>query len=292
MTAFTRIGLVLKRDMDHGDEALHVILNLLRKRGAELFADETSLSLLPNEKDIQPLDVSSIDLLLVIGGDGTILRAVRDVAPRCPILSVNRGLLGFLTEMSLTEAPKLLDSFLDGEGILEERCLLTVEALRGKEVIFSGEVLNEAVIAQGSIARLIDLRAEVNDEELAVFRSDGLIAATPTGSTAYSLAAGGPVVHPRMPAIILTPINPQSFNQKPIVLPGDSNVDIEVMAKLRSHEDAEVTLTLDGQRFVKLKQGDTVRIKTSARTVKFLRRKKETFLQILRTKLKWAERVA
>jgi NAD+ kinase len=131
----------------------------------------------------------------------------------------------------------------------------------------------------------------VNGEELTTFRSDGLIISTPTGSTAYSLAAGGPVVHPRLTAMILTPINPQSFSQKPIVLPADAEVLVEVLPKERLHEEAQVSLTLDGQRFEKLRRGDLVRVRTSNRSVTFLRRKHETFLQTLRTKLRWGDRV-
>jgi NAD+ kinase len=232
------------------------------------------------------------DLLLIIGGDGTILRAIREMKNfSMPILSVNRGAVGFLAETNVSEAEELIPQLLSGTGVIEERSLLFVEAQRAGQHIFSGTVLNEAVIAQGTIARLVDLRTQVNGEPLATFHADGLIIATPTGSTAYSLAAGGPIVHPNLSATILTPINPHSFSQKPIVIPGTHTIEIEVLVKENKFLDSSVSLTLDGQMYVTLERHDRISVKRSEKSVKFLRRKQDTFFGTLRTKLKWGERI-
>ena len=158
-------------------------------------------------------------------------------------------------------------------------------------MIYSGYALNEAVVAQGTIARLVDLKTEVNGEDLTTFHADGLIIATPTGSTAYSLAAGGPIVHPAQLATILTPINPHSFSQKPIVLPSSDEIKVTVLTKENKFKDAEVILTLDGQVYVPLKNGDVIHASGCKTTVQFLRRKQDTFFGTLRTKLKWGERL-
>jgi NAD+ kinase len=206
-----------------------------------------------------------------------------------PILSVNRGTLGFLAETALDEAETIIPKLLGGKGKIEKRSLLAVRAQRGKRILYSGYVLNEAVISQGAIARLIDLKTMVQGEHLTTFHADGVILATPTGSTAYSLAAGGPIVHPRLPCTIVTPINPHSFTQKPIVLPHDQSVHIEVMTKDNKFSDVRVSLTLDGQTYVTLKRGDVVSAALDGTTVKFLRRKEDTFYETLRNKLKWGE---
>jgi NAD+ kinase len=159
--------------------------------------------------------------------------------------------------------------------------------LRGDEQIFCGSALNEAVIAQGTIARLVRLVTTINGEELTSFRADGLIISTPTGSTAYSLAAGGPIVYPTLKATILTPINPYSFSQKPIVIPGESMVEVHVRTKENRFHDTEVILTLDGQTYIPLKQNDRVQVHMGSKTLKFLRRSQDTFFSTLRAKLQW-----
>jgi NAD+ kinase len=166
---------------------------------------------------------------------------------------------------------------------------LHVLVRRNGEVLHEGFVLNEAVISQGSIARLLNLRASVNSEELTNFRADGLIVATPTGSTAYSLAAGGPIVYPTMSAMILTPINSHSFSQKPIVIPGSHKVQVQVEAKESKFHDVEVSLTLDGQSYFTLYRHDIVEVWLEKEKVQFLRRRDDTFFGTLRKKLKWGE---
>ncbi len=275
MLKYKRVAITVKSDFPGKGAAVKNVMKLIRDCGAEALPDATD----------------NIDLLLVLGGDGTILRAMRELKDfSIPILSVNRGDVGFMAEMDMGEAAAMIPRFLEGKGVIEERSVLHVCAERGKKKIYEGCVLNEAVISQGSIARLMDLRTMVNGEELTTFRADGLILATPTGSTAYTLAAGGPIVHPSLSAVILTPINPHSFSQKPIVIPGNHTVQVDVAAKANKFSDVEVSLTLDGQTYVTLQRGDRITASIHTETVKFLRRDKETFYGTLRKKLKWGER--
>jgi NAD+ kinase len=236
------------------------------------------------------MDDRAIDLLLIAGGDGTILRSIRELhSLATPIVSINRGSVGFLTEMTVQETDDVLPLLLQGEGMVDERQLLSVSVERDGEVVFDSFALNEAAISQGAISRLLDLRTMISGEPLATFHADGLIVATPTGSTAYSLAAGGPVVHPRLPAMILTPINPYSLTQKPIVIPGSSVVKTDVIRETHDHLTSFVSMTLDGQVYFELQKDDTVTVRLHGETVKFLRRKEDTFYRTLRMKLKWGE---
>ncbi len=287
---YKRIGVTVKSDLDHRDEVVQSVLSILKDLGAEVYIDEHRASSVPEPAKKTFKRGKEVDLLLVIGGDGTILRAVRELDCFCvPILSVNRGTVGFMAEMSIQEAPEWIPKLLTGGGVVEERSVLSIKAMRAGKAVYEGYVLNEAVIAQGSIARLLDLRTTVNGEELTVFRADGLIISTPTGSTAYTLAAGGPIVHPQIAATILTPINSHAFSQKPIVIPGNHEVDVEVLAKSAKFT-SQVSLTLDGQTYVALERGDRIAATVNGERVKFLRRKSETFYGTLRTKLKWGER--
>jgi len=291
--AYRRIGITVKSDLDERDSAVKEVLKILEKEGATALLDEKRCGNLPSAKGIATYkEEKDIDLMLIIGGDGTILRAVRELCDyTIPILSINRGAVGFLAEMNMSEAKELLPRFLKGEGVMDERSMLHVTVARGKKKLFEGEVINEAVISQGSIARLVNLRTRINGEDLTTFRADGLILSTPTGSTAYSLAAGGPIVHPSLAATILTPINSHSFSQKPIVIPGDQEVEVEVLTKDNKFSDVEVSLTLDGQTYISLQRHDTLKVKVAKKTARFLRRKQETFYATLRNKLKWGESV-
>ncbi len=293
MTQYKRIGITVKSGLNDKCETVDNIVSILQKEGAEVLMDPKRKGGLECATGLPEFhDESEIDLLVVIGGDGTILRAVRELSDcTTPILSVNRGRVGFLAEIELDEADHLIPELLSGDGIIDERKLLHVVAMRGSEVLLEGFALNEAVIAQGTIARLVDLNTSVNGEELTTFHADGLILSTPTGSTAYSLSSGGPIVHPTLDAMILTPINPHSFSQKPVVLRSDAQVEIEVRAKENKYKDSEVILTLDGQLYTAVQRGDLVKVTQDARTVKFLRRKQDTFFGTLRQKLKWGERI-
>jgi NAD+ kinase len=290
---YKTIGITARSDIADNDSVVMKIAEIAKRTGATVLLDAKRCGGLRKEKRTFSRH-HVLDALIFIGGDGTILRAVREMGEsKClgvPILSVNTGTMGFLAELSPEETDAMIPVFLCGKGTIEERTMLQVTARRKGTILWSGSVLNEAVISQGAISRLIDLKTTVNGDPLATFHADGVILSTPTGSTAYSLAAGGPIVHPQLQATILTPINPHSFSQKPIVLPKDCVIEITIATKPNKFRDVQISLTLDGQQYVTLKRDDIVRAEATGETVKFLRRKKETFFSTLRNKLKWGER--
>jgi NAD+ kinase len=289
---YHRIGITARSDIADAERTLRRIFRTILDCGAIPLLDGKRCKIPAFKKQAKFLSCHDLDLLIVLGGDGTILRTIREMDNHhIPILSINRGTIGFLAEMSLHEAEKMIPKFLIGRGQIDERSLLKITAKRGKLILWHGLVLNEAVANQGAISRLIDLKTTVNGDPLATFHADGLIIATPTGSTAYSLAAGGPIVHPQLKATILTPINPHSFNQKPIVLPAEDEIEIRILTKLNKYSDVFVSLTLDGQTYVTLKRDDTVHAVAAKETVKFLRRSEETYFSTLRNKLKWGGRI-
>ncbi len=288
---YKTVGITARSDIADAERTLQRIIRIIARSGATVLLDAKRCKHPALKKYRMYHRCRELQLLVVLGGDGTILRTIREMDDlRVPLLSINRGTIGFLAEMSLHEAENMLPGFLRGQGQIEERSLLHITAMRGKKVLWEGRVLNEAVAAQGAISRLIDLQTSVNGDSLATFHADGLIIATPTGSTAYSLAAGGPIVHPQLSATILTPINPHSFNQKPIVLPAEDAIEVTILTKPRKFTDIQVSLTLDGQTYVTLERNDTIRAVAAKETVKFLRRKEESFFTSLRSKLKWGER--
>lgn len=290
---YQTVGITVRSDMEHREKTVARVVKSVESTGAKALVDcgrvRTSGTLPYAAYD----PTCDVDLLIVMGGDGTILRTVREMHDlSVPILSINRGTFGFLAEMSLAESDALLPQFIRGEeGNIEERSLLSVDVFRGAKNILHGRALNEAVVSQGAISRLIDLETRVNGDTLATFHADGVILATPTGSTAYSLAAGGPIVHPNLRATILTAINPHSFSQKPIVLPSELEVEVTILTKPSKFGDVHVSLTIDGQTYVALESRDRVVVKACPETVKFLRRREETFFGTLRNKLKWGERL-
>ncbi len=293
MLRIKTVGLTLKSDISDREEVVERVLRVLESEGVKVLVDRKrtkGLSCAKNRKQLK--GQSAVDLLVVIGGDGTIFRAVRELPDMSvPLLTINRGGVGFLAEVDIDEVEIILPQLLRGKGVREVRPLLAIEVLRGKKKVFAGSAINEVVIAQGAIARLLHLQTSVHGEALATYRADGLIIATPTGSTAYSLSAGGPVVHPRLPALVLTPINPHSFTQKPIVIPGGDTVEVEVLQRENRFVDSEVSLTLDGQVYHKLLAHDRVVARMDKRTVTFLRRREDTFFATLRRKLKWGETI-
>lgn len=289
-SAFRIVGITARSDIDRKVETIERTADIVTSMGAELRIDGKRCTIPALKKAKTYKSVKELDALIVIGGDGTILRAIREMdGMNVPIISINRGTLGFLAEVHFDEIDTQLPLLLAGKGMLDERRLLSVTATCGNTILWQGDVLNEAVIAQGAISRLIDLHVQVGGCPLTVFNADGLILATPTGSTAYSLSAGGPIVHPQLEASILTPINPHSFSQKPLVLPGSERIDVTIYTKENKFQDVQVSLTLDGQTYVTLRRKDRVQVKLSKHKAVFIRTREDTFLETLRTKLKWGE---
>jgi NAD+ kinase len=228
-----------------------------------------------------------LDLVIVLGGDGTLLSAARvTAAVDVPLLGVNLGHLGFLTEVPPESLYTMLEAIAQGEAVIESRCLMQCDLLRGDEVRSSYLVFNDAVVNKTAVARLNTYDLYVDKALVASYRADGMIVATPTGSTAYSLSAGGPVLMPTVRAFVITPVSPHSLTHRPLVVP--DSVEIEIL--LRSAEEVAY-LSLDGQPGLDLSDGDRVRCRRSQHDVNLFRTGSD-FFQILRSKLKWGEREA
>ncbi len=229
-------------------------------------------------------DLSRADLVIVMGGDGTMLSVIQRMRHfDTLLLGVNMGTLGFMSELQPEEAGRSLARLLSGDYTVDSRAMLLAEVYREGKCVKAFHALNEVVVSQGTLARLIELRTRVDHRKLTTYQADGLIVATPTGSTAYSLSAGGPIVYPRLPCLILTPICPHSFTQKPIVIPDRKKISITLET---DHE--KINLTVDGQESITLRYKDEIRIR-SAGAARFLRLPAENFFETLRRKLHWGE---
>ena len=222
------------------------------------------------------------DLMVVLGGDGTLLAAGRGVHPSVPILGVNLGRLGFLTEIGRAELYPSLVEIVAGRFETEERSLLDISVVRAGGGTSDYRVLNDAVIAKSALSRIIELTLTVDGRLVTTYRSDGLIISTPTGSTAYSLSAGGPIVEPLLPVVLLTPICPHTFSLRPLVVPEGSLIAVTLQT-----ENAEVYLTLDGQEGTTLGYMDTVTLTKADHGVRLVRISERTFYDSLRGKLRW-----
>jgi NAD+ kinase len=228
----------------------------------------------------------SADLLIVLGGDGTLLSAARLAAARkVPILAVNLGGLGFLTTVSQDEIYVMLDEIFSNKHRVSERVMLEAEIVRGGAVIRRQIALNDAVLNKAALARIMDLELRVDGEYVTTYKADGLILSTPTGSTAYSLAAGGPIIYPIVEAFVMTPICPHTLTNRPLVIPDSAKIEIDFKA-----EDDSVFLTLDGQIGVELFQGDHIRVCKAPEKLYLVRPARKRYYEILRNKLKWGER--
>jgi NAD+ kinase len=229
--------------------------------------------------------VDGRDLLIVLGGDGTILSAARLAAGRVPILGVNMGGLGFLTEIPLADLPSALPAALDGQMAVEDRAMLQAEITGPERSRIRRIAFNDMVVAKTGVARVVRIATWVNGEDLANYPADGVIVATPTGSTAYSLSAGGPIVHPQVDVLIVTPICPHTFTARPVVVAGSAVVTIEAL-----DAGEAVTLSVDGQESHTLRSGERVIVRRAAERARLVRLRASTFYSVLRTKLRWGER--
>jgi NAD+ kinase len=279
-----RIGIILKKQDSRVQSISKDIVPWLQSRGLEVFvdrgtADQPSAS--PNNAPPEEW-VKRVDMVAVFGGDGTMLYAARLIgASRVPILGINLGSLGFLTEVKLGEMHEAFELLLSGNYQLEERVLLNVEVVRNGQACAQYLALNDAVINKGALARIIELEVSVNSQPVLFTRADGLIIATPTGSTAYSLAAGGPILYPTLEAFIIAPICPHTLTNRPVVIPDK----VSVMVCLRRGTD--VMLTVDGQVGMPLEPQDCLKIRRAESTLQLVLPFGNTFFQLLREKLRW-----
>jgi len=282
-----KIGIITNPGKRGAVEAARKLIRWLEKRKVRVWLDlDTSTSL--NRSDGYPREKipSQVEMILVLGGDGTLLSLIRLMGDqKVPILGVNLGGLGFLTEVTRKELYQVLEGALRGEFTSDWRMLLNVRVLREGKPIAIYSVLNDAVINKGALARIIDLETSINGHYLTTFRADGLILSTPTGSTAYSLSAGGPIIYPSLHSLIITPICAHTLTNRPLVLPEGMNVRIKLKSK-----GGDVVLTLDGQVGFALEDGDVVEIKKARNRICLIRSPARDYFDILRTKLKWGER--
>jgi NAD+ kinase len=240
----------------------------------------------PNPIERVDLPKHKPNLVIVLGGDGTLLAAARAFArTTTPILSVNLGSLGFLTEIPLSDLYSTLEAWCDNCAEIEIRSMMHAEHIRDGQILQEWDALNDVVIAKGTIARMGDFSVEIDRQLVATFRADGVIVSTPTGSTAYNLASNGPIVMPSVNALLVTPICPHLLTIRPIVTPGEATVSVHVVGVPN-----EIYLTVDGQEAVPLRLGDYVHCQRSEASVRLLRSRPNGLFSVLRSKLKWGER--
>jgi len=225
------------------------------------------------------------DAIVVLGGDGTLLAASRILDRPIPVLGVNFGSLGFLTEIALEDLYPTLESVLAGDFSSEERVLLHAALHRSGQATLEADALNDVVLTKAGASRMIDIEVAIDGLFVSSFRADGLIVSSPTGSTAYNLAAGGPILHPTLPALVVTPICPHLLANRPLVIGDTSSVDL----KVTSARDVEVHVSLDGQWSVALSEGDHVVVSKANRRLVLVKARGRDFYEALRTKLKWGE---
>lgn len=284
MEEIKRIGIVAKKNKPEAIDTIRGLIPFLTDKGIETILDGETAGLTGESSSLDIEDVpKSSDLIIVLGGDGTLLHAARLVGKsEIPILGVNLGSLGFLTEIALEELNKTIEKVLAGDFKIEERMMLKAEIVTadGKKSEYS--VLNDVVINKGVLARIINLEVMVNGAYLTTYNADGLIVSTPTGSTGYSLSAGGPVVHPTLSAIIINPICPHTLTNRPILVPEGSKIEIRLLSG-----DGNVYVTLDGQVGVDFPEGKSIVVSKSKRKVLLIEPPDRDYYDVLRTKLRW-----
>ena len=289
-----RVGIVAKAHLQAAGPHLTEIATWLRTRGVEPVFDLDTAALASGGMNLLKVDkdqlVSRVDLMLVLGGDGTLLGMAGRIGQAgvdIPILGVNFGGLGFLTEVTLPELYSTLEATLNGTAQTDERMTLRATTLRDESPFDDRVVLNDVVLTQGPLSRIIDLSVTVDDQFVTRVRADGLIVSTPTGSTAYNLAAGGPILHPQVDGLVITPIAAHTLTNRPLVVPGST--EVRVQPHMDSSRD-EVYVTFDGQFGFRLMEHDIVAVRRSARPIRLIRATGRNYFEVLREKLKWGQR--
>jgi NAD+ kinase len=288
------VGILARPDLVEAAPALRGLVASLRGR-VEMAVEERTAALMQGEPGdgwrAEPLRevAERADVLVVLGGDGTLLGASAVLSKRAvPVLGVNFGSLGFLTEITLAELDGALAGVLRGTHEVEERRMLHAVVRRAGQPAAESDVLNDVVVTKAALSRIIELDLFVDGAFVSAFRADGLIVSSPTGSTAYNLAAGGPILHPRLAAVVLTPICPHMLTNRPLVVSDEATIEV----RLRSGRDGEVFATLDGQRGFPLTGGDSVTVTRSPLTLRLVKAPGRDYFQVLRAKLKWGEYTA
>ena len=290
MSPTKRIGIVLKPNQPDALKTVCELVSWLDERGITLTGTpelerhriqaETGCTVVQLPREDM---AANVDLILVLGGDGTMIAVARMVGDHeVPVLGVNYGGLGYLAEFRIEELYQALESILSGNFRLDRRVMLDVALQRGGELVTQNRVLNDVVINKSALARIIEIEAYLNQRFVNSFRADGLIIPTPTGSTAYNLSVGGPVIFPSMNAVVITPICPFTLSNRPIVVPDNATIELHLKT-----DEEEVTLTLDGQVGFSLKVEDRVVIRKSSVTFNLVQPSNRNYFDVLRDKLRW-----
>jgi NAD+ kinase len=290
ITAIKRIGVVVKPHQPDALETLCRLTTWLNERGIKLVGlPEIERESIEHQTGcavevVADADIGKqVDLMLVLGGDGTMIATARMVSDtEVPVMGVNYGGLGYLAEFPLEDLFPALAGVLEGKYRIQHRLMLSVELWRGAELVTRNRVLNDVVVNKSALARIIEIEAYLNQQFVNLFRADGLIVATPTGSTAYNLSAAGPIIYPSMNAIVITPICPFTLSNRPIVVPDDSVIEVRLVT-----EKEEVALTLDGQVGFELQAADRVVIRKSNTAFNLVQPLNRNYFDVLRNKLKW-----
>lgn len=288
-----RIGITVKPGLTAARETLVDLEQQLRQRGVDAVWSPEAAELLPAgsrtivKREAMP---AQVDLAMVLGGDGTLLATATAIAESghdVPILGINFGSLGFLTEITRPELHQSIDAVLAGRATHDLRMMLHTRLIHDGATTSTLMALNDVVFSRTALSRMIELAVTVGDQFVMSVKADGLIVATPTGSTAYNLAAGGPIVHPSMDALVLTPIAPHMLTNRPIVINADRDVHVQSTG---SNAGDEVFVTVDGQTGFALKEGDSISISKAERRLRLVRATTRSYFEVLRQKLKWNER--
>jgi NAD+ kinase len=287
---YKKIGIVANPTKSESGKAFKEISELLINRNVKVFTDEETCLLVGHSWCSEKINVidrlllpDKVELLIVLGGDGTFLTVAKLVDKRpVPILGVNFGTLGFLTEITVEDIENSLERLLKGEFTVENRPVLRVKVLRSNGHVSIYRCVNEVAIKRDTLARIIEVEVTADEGYMTTFRGDGIIIATPTGSTAYSLSAGGPIIYPTLNAMLLTPICPHTLTMRPLVLKGETCLKVRLKT-----ESENVMVIFDGQEGIELRLGDLIEITRSPYDLLILRDPKKSYYQTLREKLKW-----
>ena len=290
MSEFKRVGLLGRREHPGVSQVVAQLLELLDSRGIDVVLEDRLATLAHFEtRAMQPRDAigANVDLAIVIGGDGSLLSAARTLVRHdCPVIGVNRGRLGFLTDVSPDEELAAhVSSVLDGDYTTDRRFLLDVEVSSGGNTTGRAEALNDVVVNSGTSAQMIEFQLQVDDDFVYRMNADGLIIATPTGSTAYSMSAGGPIMNPKLDAVALVPMFPHSLNSRPMVVHGDSVIQIDTLERNKNNP----LVTCDGQVSLTLKPGDSVVVRKKPRALRLPHPPGYSFYASCRDKLRWSD---
>lgn len=282
-----RIGIIGKTNTDKAYEIAKDLSEWFNARGVEVIFEQEIGKKIRRRKSVPAAEIPElVDIILVFGGDGTFLGVARLACEHgTPILGINLGGLGFLTEITVDEIYPMMERILSGDYEIEDRQMLRTTVRRGKTGARHYEVLNDVVINKEAVARIIDLEIYIEGSHVTTYKADGIILSTPTGSTAYSLSAGGPIVHPALPVTIITPICPHTLTNRPLVVSNEMKVEIKITT-----QEPDTYLTLDGQIGIRLKTGDVIEVRKSDTVVKLIKSPFRDYFTILKTKLMWGER--